>query len=90
MGHYDPSKLDKLMAMADAGDRDAQYRIGLIYATETDESGLIEAHKWFNIAATAGDMRARTERQEMAELMSSAQIAEAQKQARAWMVARAV
>ncbi|WP_416897531.1 MAG: hypothetical protein ACMVY4_19010 [Minwuia sp.] len=89
MGHYEPKILDTLMAMADAGDRDAQYRIGLIYATESGEAGLIHAHKWFNIAATAGDARARAERQEMAEMMSAAQIAEAQKMARAWMSTRA-
>ncbi len=90
MGHYEPKILDHLLIMADAGDRDAQYRIGLIYATEVGDEGMVDAHKWFNIAATAGDMRARAERQEIAEMMSASEIAAAQKAARAWMVSHAV
>lgn len=90
MGRYDLNKFDHLITMADSGDRDAQYRLGLHFATESGEEGIIHAHKWFNIAATGGDTRARAERQELAELMNSSQIAEAQKQARAWMVSNAV
>lgn len=90
MGHYEPRILDHLMTMADAGDHEAQYRLGLIYATEAGDDGMVDAHKWFNLAATSGDRRARAERQELADLMSPAQIAEAQKAARAWMVAHTV
>ena len=90
MGRYDLNKFDHLLTMADGGDREAQYRLGLHFATEAGEECIVHAHKWFNIAATAGDTRARAERQEMAELMSAAQIAEAQRQARAWLQNRAV
>jgi TPR repeat protein len=90
MGHYDQNKVDSLLNLADAGDRDAQYRMGLIFATETGDDGMIHAHKWFNIAATSGDARARAERQELSELMDPAQIAQAQKLARSWMLDRAV
>lgn len=88
MGRYDPKLADDLELRAEAGDRDAQYRLGLFYATEGGDQALILAHKWFNIAAMAGDTRARAERQEMAELMSAAEIADAQRRARAWMAAR--
>jgi hypothetical protein len=87
MGHYDPKLFDGLMIQAERGDRDAQYRMGLMYATEGGDDGIVDAHKWFNLAAMAGDPRARAERQELAELMSPAQIAQAQKLARAWKTA---
>lgn len=90
MGHYDQNKVDSLLNLADAGDCEAQYRMGLIFATETGNEGMIHAHKWFNIAATSGDRRARAERQELSELMSAGQIAKAQKLARSWMMERAV
>lgn len=89
MGHYDQNKYDHLLTVADAGDRDAQYRMGLIFATEAGDEGLIQAHKWFNIAATFGDNRARAKRQELAEMMTPGQVAMAQKLARAWMIDRA-
>lgn len=88
MGRYDPKLADDIEIRAEAGDRDAQYRLGLTYATESGPDALIMAHKWFNLAAMAGDARARIERQEMAEMMSAAEIADAQRRARAWIAAR--
>lgn len=46
---------------------------------------LIEAHKWFNIAAIRGDAEAARRRQELAEEMSNVDIAMAQKRAREWL-----
>lgn len=90
MGRYDPNFLSMLIDRAEAGDVEAQYQLGLFYASsEQDRQNLINAHKWFNLAAVAGDIRARAERQDMAELMSAAEIAEAQKLARAWKLDRA-
>lgn len=88
MGRFDPNLADDLMIRAETGDRDAQYRLGLVYATENGPDALVMAHKWFNLAAMSGDTRARAERQEMAELMSAAEIAEAQRRARAWISRR--
>ncbi len=45
----------------------------------------VEAHKWFNLAALKGSNNAKTYRCELAREMSAAEIAEAQRQARAWM-----
>ena len=45
----------------------------------------IMAHKWFNIAAMKGSNKARSYRLELAQEMSAAEIAEAQKQARAFL-----
>ncbi len=47
---------------------------------------LIEAHKWFNIAAMSGSDRAQQCRAEIAEDMTAREIIEAQKAARAWLV----
>ena len=44
----------------------------------------VEAHKWFNRAAAAGDTDGKKGRDAIATVMTPAQIAEAQKLAREW------
>jgi uncharacterized protein len=62
------------------------YRLGLIYSEGMDVAiDLVSAHKWFNLAATRGHREAKLCRQEMAEMMSQADISKAQKAAREWM-----
>lgn len=51
-------------------------------AVDTD---LIEAHKWFNIAALRGDGEAARRRQEIAAELSASEIATAQRRAREWL-----
>jgi TPR repeat protein len=46
---------------------------------------LIEAHKWFNIAAARGDRVAAQHREELASEMSREEIAAALKAAREWI-----
>ena len=46
---------------------------------------LIEAHKWFNIAAMRGHHEAPRLRREIAELMSDSEIGRAQRAARDWL-----
>ena len=46
---------------------------------------LVAAHKWFNLAALKGCRDAIAMRREVAEQMSDAEIATAQREARAWM-----
>ena len=69
------------------GDPDALYELGVVYSTGTHgiEVDLIEAHKWFNLAALNGSERGQESRAEIAEEMSAREIAEAQRQARAWL-----
>ena len=45
----------------------------------------VSAHKWFNLAAMRGKSEAVRLRREIAEQMSAAEIAEAQRAARAWL-----
>lgn len=46
---------------------------------------LIAAHKWFNLAALKGRAEAVAMRREVAEMMSEAEIATAQRDARSWI-----
>jgi TPR repeat protein len=77
--------------VSSAGLEDAEtfFELGLAYATGQGEPvDYVRAHKWFNIAAMLGDGRAREERADLAELMSPAEIAEAQRLAREWVLSR--
>ena len=46
---------------------------------------LVEAHKWFNIAAAKGDRSAAQHRDELAEEMSRQELAAALRAAREWI-----
>jgi len=65
---------------------DALYELGLVYALGRDVScDLVEAHKWFNIAAMRGNRDARRMRAEIAEDMDRADLMKAQRLAREWL-----
>ncbi len=67
---------------------DVLFERGLYWAS--GRSGLVDlvaAHKWFNLAALKGRSDAITLRREVAEMMSEADIARAQREARAWIAA---
>lgn len=49
---------------------------------------LVQAHKWFNIAAMRGHSDAARLRREIAEQMSDSEIGSAQRAARDWLKAR--
>ncbi len=65
---------------------DALYELGVMYCVGREvDLDLIAAHKWFNLAAARGNKEARDRRAELSSEMTRAQIAEAQRQARAWL-----
>lgn len=67
---------------------DQLFDLGVAYSTgQGVPLNLIEAHKWFNLAALKGNQPAREWRSSLAREMSSDEIAEAQRQARAWLSA---
>lgn len=72
---------------AASGDQHDLYELGVAYSTGADgaEIDLIEAHKWFNLAALRGNSAAQASRAELAGYMNAREIAEAQRQARAWL-----
>ncbi len=62
------------------------YRVGLVYSTGMGvKADYVTAHKWFNLAALRGSCEAKTCRKELADDMSSDEIAAAQKAAREWL-----
>lgn len=67
------------------GDSSAAYDLGVFYSTGSGGAGydLIEAHKWFNLAAVAGNSAAQAARAEIADDMTAREIAAAQAAARA-------
>ncbi|UFZ06202.1 hypothetical protein LQG66_07850 [Bradyrhizobium ontarionense] len=68
---------------------DVLFDLGMLHASGRDGLvDLIAAHKWFNLAALRGRVDAVAMRREVAEQMSDADIAIAQREARAWMTAR--
>ena len=79
---------DLAMPVAETAIPDLLFERGLYWAS--GRSGLVDlvaAHKWFNLAALKGRAGAITMRREVAALMSEAEIATAQREARAWMTA---
>ena len=75
------------LADAERGKVEALYDLGVSYSTWCGgvDVDLVEAHKWFNLAALSGDTRAQACRAEISVEMTAREIAEAQKQARAWL-----
>ena len=67
---------------------DVLFERGLYWASgRSGVVNLVAAHKWFNLAALKGRADAVSLRREIAEMMSEAEIATAQREARAWMSA---
>ena len=61
-------------------------QLGMIYSSgRAVPADMVAAHKWFNIAAWRGNAHAAELRREIAEEMSEAQIAAAQRAARDWI-----
>ena len=79
---------DSLAAAAE-GDTSAYFDLGVAYSTGSHGAGcdLVEAHKWFNLAAVAGHEDAPACRAEVADEMTARETAEAQRRARQWLSA---
>jgi len=79
--------VESRLAEAARGSVEACYDLGIAYSCGTGgvDVDLVEAHKWFNLAALGGYREGQAMRAEIAGEMSGAEIAEAQRQARAWL-----
>ncbi|MBY0382254.1 MAG: SEL1-like repeat protein [Xanthobacteraceae bacterium] len=80
--------LEAASPVEEAASGDVLFNLGLMFST--GRNGVVDfvaAHKWFNLAALKGRADAMAFRRELAELMSDAEIALAQREARAWMTA---
>ena len=83
--------IESRLADAARGDADAYYDLGVAFSTGSGgvDYDLIQAHKWFNLAALGGSKEGQVCRAEISSEMSREEIAEAQRQARAWLDATA-
>ncbi|MGZ8370370.1 MAG: sel1 repeat family protein [Caulobacteraceae bacterium] len=68
---------------------DELFRLGMLYSTGQGGAPLdyVSAHMLFNLAAMRGSTEAKIYRRELANEMASAEVAEAQRQAREWLAA---
>jgi uncharacterized protein len=77
---------DTAIPVEASGIPDVLFERGLYWASgRSGVVNLIAAHKWFNLAALKGCADAIRLRREVAEMMSEAEIATAQREARVWM-----
>ena len=81
--------IESRLADAARGDVNALFDLGIAYSTGSGdvEVDLIEAHKWFNLAALNGSEEAMMCRADISDDMTAREIAEAQRQARSWLQA---
>jgi TPR repeat protein len=75
------------LADAAAGDVAALFNLGVSYSTGSNgvTVDLVEAHKWFNLAASRGHEEASWCRADVSDEMTAREIAEAQRRARQWL-----
>ena len=67
---------------------DTMFDLGMMYASgRSAPADLVNAHKWFNLAAMKGHCEAAQRRREIAAEMSDAEIGQAQRAARDWLKA---
>ena len=79
--------IEESLAAYRGGCDEALYGLGVAFSTGSRGCAcdLVEAHKWFNIAASMGHEEAAYCRADVADEMTARDIAEAQRQARRWL-----
>ncbi|MEO9599122.1 hypothetical protein [Parasphingorhabdus sp.] len=79
--------IESRLVEAAQGSDNAYFDLGVIYSTGSQgaDVDLIEAHKWFNLAALAGHDESKVCRAEISLDMTAREIAEAQREARNWL-----
>lgn len=75
------------LADAASGNVTALFDLGVAYSTGSNGvvCDLVEAHKWFNLAASRGHEEAGWCRADVSDEMTAREIAEAQRRARRWL-----
>jgi len=86
MGRFELAAIDNA-TLGEANDSgDVFFQLGMMYSTgSTVATDYVSAHKWFNLAVMRGNQDAIRLRREVAEQMSVAEIAAAQRAARDWL-----
>jgi uncharacterized protein len=88
-GGHEDLLVASCLAAAAQGDVSAYYDLGVAYSTGSHgvDCDLVEAHKWFNLAAVSGHAEAQMCRADISDEMTAREIAEAQRRAREWIAA---
>lgn len=75
------------LASASQGGGTAYFDLGVAFSTGSHGApcDLVEAHKWFNLAAVEGHEEAAWCRADVSDEMTAREIAEAQRRAREWL-----
>ncbi len=86
MGRFELAAIDNA-TLGEANDSaDVFFQLGMMYSTGSSvATDYVSAHKWFNLAVMRGNRDAIRLRREIAEQMSEAEIANAQRAARDWL-----
>jgi TPR repeat protein len=86
MARFEMPSADTAPFAGAAAAAELYFDLGMARSTGRDGTvDLVAAHKWFNIAAAKGSAEAARRRSELASEMSPAEIAEAQRAARAFL-----
>jgi len=86
MARIDIAAIDSAMLGEAKATEDVFFQLGLMYSTGSSvPTDYVSAHKWFNLAAMRGNADAIRLRRELAESMTDAEIAAAQRAARDWL-----
>ncbi len=86
MARFEIPSADMAQIVGSIPSAESYFELGLQNSTgRTGGIDLVAAHKWFNIAAAKGCREAMQMRSEVASEMSTAEIAEAQRAARAFL-----
>jgi len=87
-GGADMTGMEMASGGAEPANADDCFGLGMVYSAGAGVGvDLVEAHKWFNIAAMRGHTDAAQLRREIAEQMSDSEIGCAQRAARDWLKA---
>lgn len=86
MARFEAESRDMIEIAEQTGAPDALFELGLMYCSGRDvDLDMVEAHKWFNLAALRGNAEARRYRLEISREMTKDAIGVAQKRAREWL-----
>ncbi len=80
----DATALRLFRPLADQGNAEAQYNLGLMYANGLGPMDLVQADMWLSLAEERGTQEAAKNRDIVEEHMTPVQIADAHKLAREW------
>jgi TPR repeat protein len=79
-------EIAKALPVAEPADAGDCFTLGMSYSSGAGVAvDLVQAHKWFNIAAMRGHVDGARLRREIAEQMSDSEIGLAQRAARDWL-----